>query len=97
MGTSVHLGSVDWTYNTPTQFFITIYRCMATREGHTRGLEAADELKRVLDLVGLPIEGVRANLHDGGVVPWAPPPRPYREVRPYTQASTNPRSGTTPN
>jgi len=23
MGTSVHLGSVDWTYNTPTQFYIT--------------------------------------------------------------------------
>ena len=63
MGTSVHLGSVDWTYNTPTQFYITIYRCMATQEGHTRGLEAADILKQVLDLVGLPIEGVRANLH----------------------------------
>jgi hypothetical protein len=61
-GTSVHLGSVDWTYNTPTQFYITIYRCMAAREGHSRGLEAADVLKRVLDLVGLPIEGVRANL-----------------------------------
>jgi hypothetical protein len=68
MGTSVHLGSVDWTYNTPTQFYITIYRCMATHEGHTRGLEAADVLKRVLDLVGLPIEGVRASLHDSPVV-----------------------------
>ena len=32
MGTSVHLGSVDWTYNTPTQFYITIYRCMARRK-----------------------------------------------------------------
>ena len=67
-GTSVHLGSVDWTYNTPTQFYITIYRCMATQEGHTRGLEAADILKQVLDLVGLPIEGVRANLQDAPVV-----------------------------
>jgi hypothetical protein len=66
-GSSVHLGSVDWTYNTPTQFYITIYRCMATHEGHTRGLEAADVLKRVLDLVGLPIDGVRANLHDAPV------------------------------
>jgi len=36
MGNSVHLGSVDWTYNTPTQFYITIYRCMATQEGHSR-------------------------------------------------------------
>jgi hypothetical protein len=31
----------------------------------TRG---TDVLKRVLDLVGLPIEGVRANLHDAPVV-----------------------------
>ena len=75
MGTSVHLGSVDWTYNTPTQFYITIYRCMATREGHTRGMEAADVLKQVLDLVGLPIEGVRANLHDAPVVD------PFRATR----------------
>jgi hypothetical protein len=59
MGTSVHLGSVDWTYNTPTQFYITIYRCMATQEG----------------LVGLPIEGVRANLHDAPVVD------PFRATR----------------
>jgi hypothetical protein len=75
MGTSVHLGSVDWTYNTPTQFYITIYRCMATQEGHTRGLEAADILKQVLDLVGLRIEGVRANLHDAPVVD------PFRATR----------------
>ncbi len=75
MGTSVHLGSVDWTYNTPTQFYITIYRCMATREGHARGLEAADVLKEVLDLVGLPIEGVRANLHDAPLVD------PFRATR----------------
>jgi hypothetical protein len=63
-GDSVHLGSVDWTYLTPTRFYITIYRCMVTQEGSNRGLEAADVLKRVLDLVGLPIDGVRANLHD---------------------------------
>ena len=63
-GTSVHLGSVDWTYNTPTQFYITIYRCMVTQEGRNRGLEAADVIKSVLDLVGLPIDGVRANLHE---------------------------------
>ena len=64
MGTSVHLGSVDWTYNTPTRFYITVYRCMVTQEGRNRGLEAADVLKKILDLVGLPIDGVRANLHE---------------------------------
>jgi hypothetical protein len=63
-GESVHLGSVDWTYNTPTQFYITIYRCTVTQEGCNRGLEVEDVLKQVLDLVGLPIEGVRANLQD---------------------------------
>jgi hypothetical protein len=41
---------------------------MATHENHSRGLEAADVLKKVLDLVGLPIEGVRANLHDAPVI-----------------------------
>jgi hypothetical protein len=63
-GSSVHLGSVDWTYNTPTQYYIAIYRCMVTQEGRNRGLEVEDVLKQVLDLVGLPIEGVGANLHD---------------------------------
>jgi hypothetical protein len=60
----VHLGSVDWTYNTPTRFYITVDRCMVTQEGRNRGLEAADVLKQILDLVGLPIDGVRANLHE---------------------------------
>ena len=63
-GSSVHLGSVDWTYNTPARFYITVYRCMVTEEGRLRGLEVPDILKQVLDLVGLPIDGVRANLHE---------------------------------
>ena len=74
MGTSVHLAASTGP-NTPIQFYITIYRCMATQEGHIRGLEAADILKQVLDLVGLPIEGVRANLHDAPVVD------PFRATR----------------
>jgi hypothetical protein len=32
--------------------------------GKARGLEIEDVLKRVLDLVGLPIDGVRANLQE---------------------------------
>ncbi|HEV8651762.1 MAG TPA: hypothetical protein VG276_20780 [Actinomycetes bacterium] len=62
-GSSVHLGSVDWTYNTPARCYITVYRCMVTAEGRARGLEVEDVLKQVLDLVGLSIDGVRANLH----------------------------------
>jgi hypothetical protein len=70
-GSSVHLGSVDWTYNTPARFYITVYRCMVTAEGKGRGLEIEDILKQVLDLVGLPIDGVRANLHEPPAAdPW---------------------------
>jgi hypothetical protein len=70
-GSSVHLGSVDWTYNTPARFYITMYRCSVTAEGKARGLDIEDVLKRVLDLVGLPIDGVRANLHEPPAAdPW---------------------------
>lgn len=70
-GSSVHLGSVDWTYNTPARFYITMYRCMVTAEGKLRGLGIEDVLKQVLDLVGLPIDGVRANLQEPPVQdPW---------------------------
>jgi hypothetical protein len=37
---------------------------MVTQVGRNRGLEAADVLKQILDLVGLPIDGVRANLQE---------------------------------
>ena len=70
-GSSVHLGSVDWTYNTPARFYITMYRCSVTAEGKARGLGIEDVLKQVLDLVGLPIDGVRANLHEPPAAdPW---------------------------
>jgi hypothetical protein len=51
-GSSIQLGSVEWTANAPTRAYITIHR----------GIEPADLLKRVLDLAGLPADGVRANL-----------------------------------
>jgi hypothetical protein len=79
LGTSVHLGSVDWTYNSPARYYITIYRVMVTEQARERGLEAADVLKQVLDLVGLPIDGVRANLQ--------PPP----EADPWRTMQTTPR------
>jgi hypothetical protein len=85
-GSSAHLGSVDWTYNTPARCYITVYRCMVTAEGRARGLEVGDVLKQVLDLVGLPIDGVRANLR--------PPPErdPFRAGgRASSALSTGPR------
>jgi hypothetical protein len=61
-GSSVQLGSVEWTANAPTRAYITIHRCRVTRAGRARGIEPADLLKRVLDLAGLPHAAARANL-----------------------------------
>jgi hypothetical protein len=61
-GTSVHLGSVEWTANAPARSWITIHSCMVTQAGRARGIEPTDLLKRVLDLAVLPSEGVGANL-----------------------------------
>ena len=61
-GSSVQLGSVEWTANAPTRAYITIHRCLVTRAGRARGVEPADLLKRVLDLAGMSGDGLRANL-----------------------------------
>ena len=61
-GTSVQLGSVEWTANAPTRAYITIHRCLVTRAGRARGVGEADLLRRVLDLAGLTGDGPRPNL-----------------------------------
>jgi hypothetical protein len=61
-GSSVQLGSVEWTANAPTRAYITIHRCLITRAGRARGVEPADLLKRVLELAGLHGDTARANL-----------------------------------
>jgi hypothetical protein len=61
-GTSLQLGSVEWTTNSPTRRYVAVHRCLVTQEGRNRGLEPSDVLERVLGLVGLLTEGVRANL-----------------------------------
>jgi hypothetical protein len=61
-GSSVQLGGVEWTANAPTRAYVTIHRCLVTQAGQARGMEPADVLKLVLDLAGLPTDGVRANL-----------------------------------
>jgi hypothetical protein len=61
-GSSVQLGSVEWTANAPTRSYITIHRCLVTQAGRALGIEPADLLKRVLDLAGLPSDGLRAHL-----------------------------------
>ena len=45
-GSSVQLGSVEWTANAPTRSYITIHRCLVTRAGRARGIQPADVLER---------------------------------------------------
>jgi hypothetical protein len=61
-GSSVQLGSVEWTANAPTRSYITIHRCLVTRAGRARGVEPADLLRRVLALAGLTASTAQAGL-----------------------------------
>jgi hypothetical protein len=69
---SVHLGSVDWSYDTPVKHYVTIYRAMVTENGITAGETTLSILTKVLGLTGIPIDGARISMP-------APPPRdPFR-------------------
>lgn len=71
-GESVHLGSVDWTYDTPVKHYVTIYRAMVTENGIAGGETTLSVLTKVLGLTGIPIDGARISMP-------APPPRdPFR-------------------
>ena len=71
-GESVHLGSVDWTYDTPVKHYVTIYRAMVTENGIGAGETTLSVLTKVLGLTGIPIDGARISMP-------APPPRdPFR-------------------
>lgn len=61
-GDAVHLGSVDWTYDTPARHWALIYRAMVTQAGLDRGHSTASILSRVLALTGLSIDGDRITL-----------------------------------
>jgi hypothetical protein len=73
-GSAVHLGSIDWTYDTPAKHWAMIYRAMVTQDGVTRGETTTSVLARVLALTGLSVEGDRVTLP-------APPLRdPFRRA-----------------
>ena len=61
-GSSVLLGSVEWTANAPARTYITIHRCRVTPAGRAQGVGEADLLRRVLDLAGVSGAGPRSNL-----------------------------------
>jgi hypothetical protein len=71
-GAATHLGSVDWSYDTPVKHYVTIYRAMVTAAGVERGVSTETVLKAVLDLTGIPLDGARVTMA-------IPPPRdPFR-------------------
>lgn len=73
-GEAKHLGSVDWSYDTPVKHYITVYRVLVTSEGLTAGETAHTVLSRVLGLAGLNASGEVLDMP-------APPPRdPFRSA-----------------
>jgi hypothetical protein len=52
-GAAEHLGSVDWSYDTPATQYVTVYRIMLTAAGTDAGLTTDTLLGTVLALAGL--------------------------------------------
>jgi hypothetical protein len=71
-GDAEHLGSVDWSYDTPTRHYITIYRVLVTTQGHAAGQTPQSLLDRVLELAGVVAP------QDALAVPLPPPRDPFR-------------------
>ena len=71
-GDAQHLGSVDWSYDTPVRHYITVYRVLATTAGIDAGESTATLLARVLGLAGLGVGGEVLSL------PVPPPRDPFR-------------------
>lgn len=72
-GTARHLGSLDWTFDTPVKHYATVYRSMVTQEGLDAGETTASILARVLALGGLQVASERV------AVPIPPPRDPFRK------------------
>jgi hypothetical protein len=73
-GTARHLGSVDWSYDTPAKHYVTIYRAMVTRAGCDAGETTLSILTAVLALSGLSTDGSRITL------PTPPARDPFRRA-----------------
>lgn len=71
-GTALHLGSVDWSYDTPVRHYVTIYRAMVTKHGVDRGQTTTSVLAAVLGLTGIPLDGQRVQM------PLPPARDPFR-------------------
>lgn len=73
-GTAVHLGSIDWSYDTPVRHYATVYRAMVTAAGVAAGETTTSILKTILDLAQIPMDGTSVTMP-------APPARdPFRRA-----------------
>jgi hypothetical protein len=71
-GGARHLGSVDWSYDTPVRHYVTIYRAVVTPHGVENGESTLSVVQAVLSLTGLDVDGNRMTMP-------APPTRdPFR-------------------
>lgn len=70
-GTAEHLGSVDWSWDTPVTNYVTLYRVMLTAAGTVRGMTPEGVLTAVLALTG-----VQAEQHAAAAIPL--PRDPFR-------------------
>ncbi len=52
-GTAEHLGSVDWSWDSPATGYVSVYRVMLTAAGAKRGLTTDALLSTVLALAGV--------------------------------------------
>lgn len=73
-GDALHLGSVDWSYDTPVRHYITVYRVLVTAQGVEAGESTHSLLSRVLGLAGLGASGEIL------VMPVPPPRDPFRST-----------------
>jgi len=73
-GDAMHLGSVDWSYDTPVRHYITIYRVLVTAQGGESGENTHTLLGRVLGLAGLGASGEILSM------PVPPPRDPFRSA-----------------
>jgi hypothetical protein len=71
-GAAQHLGTVDWSYDTPAKHYATIYRSIVTASGVNAGETTASVLARVLALCGISAGGERVT------IPIPPPRDPFR-------------------
>ena len=73
-GTATHLGSVDWSYDTPVRHYVTIYRAMVTAAGIENGASTLSVLQAVMSLTGIDVDGARITM------PSPPARDPFRRT-----------------